>query len=201
MFIIQHQKGKRICFSDIKRFSEKLQLRPSSLKRPTTLIRKALLRLAKKIPTLEDQVISRAIHLTNVENYISTVLGYQWFLNRPKDQHTSSSDDVEATPTSSTEGTGNVSLMAQKWVPPDDDIPLEMDALDVDEYINTEDEVKKKEQLYLFQEEKAVALSTSKKKCHKSSKYATLCSTPSSGQPGTPSSGQPGTPSSGQPGT
>ena len=51
------------------------------------------------------------------------------------------SDDVEATPTSSTEGTGNVSLMAQKWVPPDDDIPLEMDALDVDEYINTEDEV------------------------------------------------------------
>eukprot|EP00731_Ephydatia_muelleri_P028702 Em0020g346a len=104
MFIIQHQKGKRICFSDIKQFSEKLQLRPSSLKRPTTLIRKALLRLAKKIPTLEDQVISRAIHLTNVENYISTVLGYQWFLNRPKDQHTSSSDDVEATPTSSTEG-------------------------------------------------------------------------------------------------
>ena len=53
----------------------------------------------------------------------------------------SCSDDVEATPTSSTNGAGNVSLMAQKWVPPDDDIPLESDALDVDEYINTEDEV------------------------------------------------------------
>lgn len=180
MFIIQHQAQKKICKSDIKQFAEKLGLKPSALQQRILDIRKALLHLAKKIPTLEDQVISCDISVSNVENYISTILDYQWLLTRPKDQHTSSSDDVEATPTSSTNGAGNVSLMAQKWVPPDDDIPLESDALDVDEYINTEDEVKKKEQFFLRQEKEALSLLCTPKKCRKPSKHVTPCS---AGQP------------------
>ena len=45
------------------------------------------------------------------------------------------SDETKTTPTPST------SLMSQKWIPPNDDTPLESEAYDVDEYINTDDEV------------------------------------------------------------